>query len=33
MTSSNAFWIIGTIFNVTMTALCIWWLLKQTRKD
>jgi len=28
----SAFWIFGIIFNVTLTALAIWWVVKQMRR-
>ncbi len=31
MVSSSTFWIIGIIINVSLTALGVWWIFKQTR--
>jgi heme/copper-type cytochrome/quinol oxidase subunit 4 len=28
----NAFWIFGIVLNVTLTALAIWWVVKQMRR-
>ena len=28
----NAFWIFGIVLNVTLTALGIWWVVKQMRR-
>jgi len=28
----SAFWIFGIILNVTLTALAIWWVVKQMRR-
>jgi len=32
MTAMSAFWIFGIILNVTLTALAIWWVVKQMRR-
>lgn len=28
----SAFWIFGIVFNVTLTALAIWWVIRQMRR-
>ncbi len=32
MNAMSAFWIFGIILNVTLTALAIWWVVKQMRR-
>lgn len=32
MAHSSTFWVVGIIINVGLTALAIWWILKQVKK-